>query len=486
MPLQLNIPKTLAGIAEIDKKISFVHQLSEYDPILSIIRENFQKEITLHLTSLKARREWSVDDITGQKNPNVDAMKKAYLNYGREIAVTRFIFDISKQKLTAKAVLMLSEILFEEKNFRQKDTYIYNSSGKRTKALSPINIELELKKVFEWYNNFFRKKTYHPIALATALHYQFTLIRPFEDWNGRIARLVLNIALMQNGLLPLLIDADERHTYYEHLETADKGNLEPLTNFFVQKEMETINNFMASPEYLSIQGKFDLENQIKNFRGSEKCIVLTEDSTTNNLLSILLESSGFKMKETNIISYEGCSKLSSANLFSIFVKEKMPSVKIFVHRDRDYLTDAEIETQRDSFRRIGAYLFVTEGTDIESYFLNASHLNFCHPKINLQLASQLIKETVEEVFSKSVDYLRKKEFGGNKPAMYTHLNKAMEDMVRNNLYRFTHGKTAYKVLQYKIHDHAKQKANLEKVSKYLFIKELNQFSHSIWRKKISN
>jgi len=53
-------------------------------------------------------------------------------------------------------------------------------------------------------------------------------------------------------------------------------------------------------------------------------------------------------------------------------------------------------------------------------------------------------------------------------------------LVSNNLVRFTHGKTAYKVLQYKIQDVAHQKANLEQGSQFLFEKELNKIARSIW------
>jgi hypothetical protein len=151
-----------------------------------------------------------------------------------------------------------------------------------------------------------------------------------------------------------------------------------------------------------------------------------------------------------------------------------------VHRDRDYLTEAEIELQRDTFRRIDTLFFVTKGTDIESYFLNSQHITFCHPSIKELTAQKLIDETFEEVYPKSVDFLRKKEFGGNRPDLYTHLNKAIEELVRNNILQFTHGKTAFKVLQYRIQDIIKEKVNLEQVSQHLFVKELNKIARLIW------
>jgi hypothetical protein len=467
-------------VTKIDEKLASIKQLAQYDPILSIIKDRFQTDVTHHLTSLKSKNERSVSEIIRLHDNSSDSLKEAYLSFGKELAVTQFIFDISNQNLSVKNILLLAEILFGVKTFRQKEIFISNINGDRQTTPNYDKVYSEMEKLVDWYNNSVKDKTIHPITIATQLHFRFTAIHPFEDWNGRIARLILNVALMQHGYLPILISPEVRLVYYENLEKADKGFIEPLIGFIANMELSAIDGFMSSPEYLSIQGKFEMEKHIQKLGDNEKCIVLTEDSATDNLLAILLEASGFHMDETNILSYEGCSKIGSANLFSIFVKEKMPNVRILVHRDRDYLTDAEIDIQRGSFEKIDAYFFVTKGTDIESYFLNAQHISWCHPSIDEKIAAKMVNDSIEEVFPKSVDYLRKKEFGGSKPVMFSHLNPALEELVRNNLRRFTHGKTAYKILQYKIQDVAHQKANIEKVSPFLFIKQLNKIAQSIW------
>jgi hypothetical protein len=479
----MNFSMITSDLAKVDKKLNEVLQLAQHDPLLAIIKEQFQSEVNHHLSSLKGHAKFSSAEILQKKDSDNEALKQAYLSIGKELAVTKYIFDMSAQTLSTKGILLLSEILLDEKIYREKEIFILNVNGDRQPTPKPELVSQEMEKLVNWYNTAVKEKIIHPIVLATQLHHRFTSIHPFNDWNGRIARLILNVALMKHGYLPLLIGTNERMGYYENLEAADKGNIDPLVRFIANKELETIDEFMKSPEYISIQGKYDLEKQMEGVSGGEKCIVLTEDSATDNMLAILLEASGFKMDETNIISYEGCSKISSANLFSMFVKEKMPSVKILVHRDRDYLTDAEIELQRDTFRRLDTFFFVTKGTDIESYFLNSKHINYCHPSVNELTAQKLIDETIEEVYPKSVDFLRKKEFGGNRPDLYTHLNKAIEELVRNNPRRFIHGKTAYKVLQYRVQDAAREKANLEKVSTHLFVKELNKIVQSIWEIK---
>ncbi|MBP7507352.1 MAG: Fic family protein [Prolixibacteraceae bacterium] len=476
----MNFNYDISDLLPVDGKLKEIRQLIQYDPLTAIVKERFQQEITGYLTSLKAKKE--IPALKSDKFSNVEpeVLKISYQEAGREYAISQYLFDLAEHKITTKGILLLAELAFGESLFRQKEIFITNISGKRQNTPTAEAVGREMEELVDWYNIAGKENKIHPIARAAYLHYKFTIIHPFDDWNGRIARLMLNVGLMKSGYFPILIDADERQLYYETLEKADEGDINPLIKFVAQKELETMDNFIKSPEYSSIQTKFNLEKQLHGVGGNEKCIVLTEDSTTNNILSIILEASGFNMAETKMISYEGCSKISSANLFSIFVKEKMPNVRILVHRDRDYLTDFEINQQRDTFRRIDTYFFVTKGTDIESYLLNSMHVNYCHPSISEAVAQKLVQDARAEVYHKSVDYLRKKEFGTYKTEQYTHLNKAIENLVSENLQRFTHGKTAYKILQYKIQDAAREKSNLEQSSKFLFNKELNKIARSIW------
>jgi hypothetical protein len=483
-------PNVSTDFGLIDQKLERIKQLTSYDPLMSIVKERFWVEITHHLTSLKAHRQKTPDEVIHRQlenisKPNHDAsgqvLKEAYLTLGKEHAVTRFLFDMAGRKMSSSAILMLSELLFGETGLRVDEASFRNVNGEQRQPIKAENIPQALSDLVKWYNDQLRSKRVHPLVLVSQFHHQITVIHPFSEWNGRIARLVLNLALMQQGYLPLLISSDDRLTYYECLSKADSGDVNPLIYFVVSKELSTVNDFMNSPEYMSIEAKYELEKQVEHVGGTEKCFVLTEDSATDNLIGNILEASGFNMNETNIISYEGCSKIGSANLFSIFVKEKMPHVKIIVHRDRDYLTDAEINQQRDTFKRIDTHLFVTAGTDIESCFLDAQHLVYCHPKLHVNQAKKLIADAIAEVYPKSVDYLRKKEFGGGKSEKYTHLNKAIEELVQKNPMRFTHGKTTLKVLDALLREDLHQRPDILRPSPYLRVPELVAIAEEIWR-----
>lgn len=476
MQPKINIP----SFKQIDDQLKSIGDLANYDPLLAVVKERFQTELTHHLTSLKSRNMPSLVELKKENIRKPEVLKEAYLNKGKEYAIMQYLFDMAEQTLSKSRILMLANILFGEARYRDREISISNISGDRQTTPSPERIPKLLDELLGRFNSASHKHRGHPIELATQLHYGITSIHPFSDWNGRIARLLLNVALMKQGCLPVLIEKDERLDYYEHLESADKGDLLPLVDFIARKELESIHEFTNSPEYLSIKAKYELEVRLQGLGNEEKCLVLTEDSSSNNLLAVILESSGFDMSETKLISYEGCSKIASANLFSIFVKEKMPNVRILVHRDRDYLTEAEIEYQRETFHRIDVRFFVTGGTDIESCFLNAKHIHHCHPAIDETTARAVVDDVIEEVLPKSTDYLYKKEFG-NRRENTTHLNQALINLVEQNRFRFTHGKTAYRVLQHRIHDLAREKADLERPSPALLDSQLSKIAKGIWR-----
>lgn len=71
---------------------------------------------------------------------------------------------------------------------------------------------------------------------AAWLHHRFTQIHPFQDGNGRVARALASLILLKDGLFPLIITRDDRKSYIEALEKADRGNLTPLINIFVKSQ----------------------------------------------------------------------------------------------------------------------------------------------------------------------------------------------------------------------------------------------------------
>lgn len=63
----------------------------------------------------------------------------------------------------------------------------------------------------------------HPVEIAAEAHYRLVTIHPFLDGNGRTARLLMNLILLQNGYPPALIRTRDRVPYLKSLEKAQLG-----------------------------------------------------------------------------------------------------------------------------------------------------------------------------------------------------------------------------------------------------------------------
>lgn len=107
--------------------------------------------------------------------------------------------------------------------------------------------------------------------------------------------------------------------------------------------------------------------------GETKCVVLTEDRSTG-YMEKLLEASGFNLDELLIYSYQSSSNLNAAGALSEFIREIAPETKVVVHADNDFFTAEEAEKFSEKIVGFGAIPFITEGSDIESYFVDPEHI----------------------------------------------------------------------------------------------------------------
>ena len=53
----------------------------------------------------------------------------------------------------------------------------------------------------DWYNAAEQEGKLSPVELAALFHYRYIRIHPFEDGNGRIARLMVNYILLKSATI---------------------------------------------------------------------------------------------------------------------------------------------------------------------------------------------------------------------------------------------------------------------------------------------
>jgi Fic family protein len=94
-------------------------------------------------------------------------------------------------------------------------------TGSRLVPANPASIA---PKVTQLFNTFLANDEMHPVLKAADLHAGVARIHPFIDGNGRVSRLIQNMALNQAGYWPAVIQPEGKLAYYEALEASDAGD----------------------------------------------------------------------------------------------------------------------------------------------------------------------------------------------------------------------------------------------------------------------
>lgn len=120
-------------------------------------------------------------------------------------------------------------------------------AGSRFMPVDSVKVIDEIENYFKWYSE--NKNKLHPVILSAEMHERLVTIHPFIDGNGRTARLIMNLILLQNGFtIANIIGSNEnRLKYYNALE---KCQVENSCEDFHVMVAETVENSLK--EYLKI------------------------------------------------------------------------------------------------------------------------------------------------------------------------------------------------------------------------------------------
>jgi len=219
-------------------------QLKEYYKIGLTYASNALEGNTLDLVETKVVLE---DGITVAGKP----LKDHYEAVGHAKAFDKII-DLSKNTIFTEDDIKLLHKLF----YNQIDDE--NAGKYRSSQVIITGSDIELPKPEELnykMSEFVKslptiKETLHPVEYAAMVHIIFVNIHPFVDGNGRVARLLMNLALLQSGYNIVVIPPIVRTDYISALKDSNMGNYLPFVNFISEMVLE------SQKEYLKIISRF--------------------------------------------------------------------------------------------------------------------------------------------------------------------------------------------------------------------------------------
>ncbi len=185
-----------------------------------------------------------------------------------------------------------------------------------------------------------------------------------------------------------------------------------------------------------------LEKELASLDSGTRCVVLTEDENHDHIIKYF-EINNFDNDETEYFSYKGAGNISGAIVLARYLTEKDNNLKIIIHRDRDYLSDEEVETINKRVVKHGFVFFVTTGVDIESSYLQPDHILELYPEISREQLGEIIRKATDESRDQSIDRLidhtMSKE-ASPKNGAYSKRIRELNTQYDDNIERFRYGK----------------------------------------------
>ncbi|MDA3953490.1 MAG: Fic family protein [Bacteroidales bacterium] len=133
--------------------------------------------------------------------------------------------------------------------------------GKIHEYSTPEETPALMNDLLSWYNNNFEKM--HPVQLATEFHYKFVCIHPFDDGNGRVARLIMNYILLRNGYPPVIIKAEDKENYLSALQKADIGEISSIIEYIEEQSIWSLEIAIKAAKGEEIEEYGDIEKEIE-------------------------------------------------------------------------------------------------------------------------------------------------------------------------------------------------------------------------------
>lgn len=105
--------------------------------------------------------------------------------------------------------------------YKTRPNSVITRYGDRFEYASPEETPALMSDLVNWYNEAEQSGKFSPIELAAIFHYRYIRIHPFEDGNGRIARLMVNYILSRHGYPMIVVRSRKKADYLEALHKTD-------------------------------------------------------------------------------------------------------------------------------------------------------------------------------------------------------------------------------------------------------------------------
>jgi hypothetical protein len=141
--------------------------------------------------------------------------------------------------------VMTDRIGRNEGTFRSKPIYVMGTDWVMKEGAPPRQIMTELLKVIE-ANRALRQKGVLAIVRAAWVLYAFSVVHPFYDGNGRVARMLASMVLVRGGRLPFIMPPRVHRAFFDTMAEARYGRPEMLVRLMAECQIAIMESALVA------------------------------------------------------------------------------------------------------------------------------------------------------------------------------------------------------------------------------------------------
>ena len=206
---------------------------------------------TLEITGHNEAINWVLEMIRGER-PLTE-------NFIRELH-SLLLQDSYKESKNEKGEIIPRKI--SSGRYKITPNHVQTVTGEIFYFATPEETPAKMFDLINWYNEKANEKESNPILIAAEFHYKFIRIHPFDDGNGRTARILMNFILMQFGFPPVIIKTEDKANYFAALQMADVGNIESFITYIATNLNHSLTIMIAGAKGENIEEDDDLDKEI--------------------------------------------------------------------------------------------------------------------------------------------------------------------------------------------------------------------------------
>lgn len=200
--------------------------------------------------------------------------------------------------------------------YKTRPNSVITVTGERFEYASPEETTALMYDLVNWYREEEQHGVLTPIELAALFYYRYIRIHPFEDGNGRIARLLANYILRKHGYPMIVVKSSDKDNYLTALNMCDSVvGAEPSAG--AQASLEQVRPFV---EYMERCLEQALQICIKAAKG----LSIEEDDDFMKELKLLE-----LQKKQELASEESKRRLSAEEVWNVLEFVFLPLVERF-------------------------------------------------------------------------------------------------------------------------------------------------------------